>query len=115
MLALSTILSLLIGAAGWYYVFYSQAAAKLAGVEEQRMNVLRARLRRAGGVLMLLLAVAFFALFNTVDAEQHPVASLIVLLCVLALLAALVVLALLDVRLTWKLRQRRKGFPVDKH
>src|SRR5438477_523722 len=49
---LSTALALLIGIAGWYYLFYSRAAEKLAGVESQRLNRLRASLRRAGGLVL---------------------------------------------------------------
>ena len=104
---LSTILALLIGIAGWYYLFYSRAAEKLAGVESHRLNRLRVWLRRAGGVVMLLLAPMFFAGFNTVDPAANPDAFVGIWVIVMLLLGVNVVLAMFDVGLTWKLRRRR--------
>ena len=104
---LSTILALLIGIAGWYYLFYSRAAEKLAGVESHRLNRLRVWLRRAGGVVLLLLAPAFFAGFNTVDAATDPDAFVGIWVAVLVLLGVNVLLAMVDVGLTWKLRRQR--------
>lgn len=104
---LSTILALLIGVAGWYYLFYSRAAEKLAEVEPHRLNRLRVWLRRAGGVVLLLLAPTFFAGFNSVDPAADPDAFVAVWVTVLALLGLNVILALADVALTWKLRRER--------
>lgn len=104
---LSTILALLIGIAGWYYLFYSKAAQNLAGVESHRLNRLRVHLRRAGGVVLLLLAPLFFAGFNTVDASTSPDAFVTIWLTVMLLLGLNVVLAMIDVGLTWKLRRQR--------
>ena len=104
---LSTVLALLIGIAGWYYLFYSRAAEKLVGVESQRLNRLRVWLRRAGGVVLLLLAPMFFAGFNTVDADADPETFLAIWVVVMALLGVNVLLAMVDVGLTWKLRRQR--------
>ena len=104
---LSTILALLIGIAGWYYLFYSRAAEKLAGVESHRLNRLRVWLRRAGGVVLLLLAPTFFAGFNSVDPAADPDAFMAIWVVVIVLLGLNVLLAMADVGLTWKLRRQR--------
>ncbi|HEY8669051.1 MAG TPA: hypothetical protein VIL86_20545 [Tepidisphaeraceae bacterium] len=102
---LAGIFSLLVGIAGWFYLFYSRAVQNLAPLEDARLNRLRARLRRAGGLLMLLLAGCFFAMFRP-NLEGRTVAML--MLGVLCLLAAIILLALIDMRLTWRLRQRAR-------
>jgi hypothetical protein len=107
MQSLSTILALMIGIAGWYYLFYSRAAEKLAGVEPHRLNRLRVWLRRAGGVVLLLLAPAFFAGFHSVDPAADPDAFVAIWVVVMTLLGLNVVLAMADVGLTWKLRRQR--------
>jgi hypothetical protein len=104
---LSTVLALLIGIAGWYYLFYSRAADKLAGVESQRLNRVRAWLRRAGGLVLLLLAPLFFAGFHSVDSDTNPDAFVAIWLGVMLLLGVNIVLAMVDVCLTWKLRRQR--------
>jgi hypothetical protein len=107
MQSLSTILALMIGIAGWYYLFYSRAAEKLAGVEPHGLNRLRVWLRRAGGVVLLLLAPTFFAGFHSVDPSVDPDAFVNIWIGVLVLLCLNVLLALADVGLTWKLRRQR--------
>lgn len=104
MIAVVDIFSLLTAAAGWYYLFYSRAAFRLQAIEEARLNARRVMLRRAGGTMMLLLGVFFFLGFQEGLGAR---AFLWVWLTVLFLLGAIVVLALYDVRLTWKLRQDR--------
>src|SRR5688500_18949420 len=106
---LSTALALLIGIAGWYYLFYSTAADKLAAVESQRLNRLRVWLRRAGGAVLLLLAPLFFAGFHTVDAHDDPQTFVAIWVSVIVLLGVNVVLAAVDVGLTWRLRRQRAG------
>jgi hypothetical protein len=107
MFALATTLSLLIAAAGWHYLFYSKAAARLSGVEGERLNRRRVNLRRAGGVVLLLLGPTFFAGFRTLDPETefNPDAFVGLWLSVMLLMGVMVVLALVDVRLTLKLRK----------
>ena len=97
--------SLLTAAAGWYYLFYSRAAKQLDGIEVHRLNQWRVRLRRIGGAAMLLLGVAFFAGFQVVN-PRFFVATWI---SVMALLAAIVILGLIDVRLTWQVQKKLRG------
>ena len=104
---LAGIFALLTGAAGWFYLFYSRAAHRLGGIEDERLNARRIALRRVGGVAMLLLGGFFFAGFYAFeDPNRTPTAFLAVWLTVFALLVALVVLALIDLRLTRQLRRR---------
>ena len=113
---LAGIFALLTGAAGWYYLFYSRAAQQLSAVEDQSLNTRRIALRRAGGVAMLLLGGFFFAGFHWIDdPQQTPARFLGVWLTVFALLVVIVVLALVDVRLTRRLKRRSatRGFPVE--
>ena len=109
MFALATTLSLLIAAAGWHYLFYSKAAGRLSGVEGERLNRRRVHLRRVGGVVLLLLGPTFFAGFRTLDpqTEFNPEAFVGLWLSVLLLMGVMVVLALVDVRLTLKLRKHQ--------
>ena len=115
--ALTSTFSLLVAAAGWYYMFYSRAALKLSGVEGEQRNRLRQRCRQANGFVMFLLAVALYAGFNTVDPQASTQAFLMVWFGVFLLLFVIVLLALVDVRMTWRLRhhrrQARPGFPVQ--
>jgi hypothetical protein len=113
MTALSSTFSLLVAAAGWYYMFYSRAATNLGEVEDQALNLRRQRLRRIGGFVMLLLAIAFYAGFNTVDVETSAAWFVAVWLSVFVLLMMIVLLAMIDLRLTWRLRRPRRGFEVD--
>jgi peptidoglycan/LPS O-acetylase OafA/YrhL len=104
---LAGIFALLTGASGWYYLFYSRAAHRLAGIEDQRLNERRVGLRRVGGVAMLLLAALFFTGVYALDEEGwSPFTVMFVWLAVLVLLIAVVVLAMIDLRLTRKLRSR---------
>ena len=103
---LAALFSLVVGAAGWFYLFYSKAAHRLEGVEARGANLWRVRLRRVNGVAMLALAVLFYAGFNNVDDRTGPAAFVAIWLGVMALLATIVVLVLVDVRLTARLRER---------
>src|SRR5882724_107457 len=105
----STIFSLLVAAAGWYYMFYSRAAANLSSIEDQAINRRRLRLRRAGGFIMFLLAIALFAGFHSVDSATSAQAFVLVWLSVFVLLLTVLLLAMADLRLTWKLRRNRLG------
>lgn len=98
--------SLFCGIAGWFYLFYSKAAAALGQIETPGRNALRISLRRVCGGAMVLLGVGFFAGFHSVDEHQTPRAYLAVWLSVIVLLALIILLAAIDVRLTWKLRRK---------
>ena len=102
--------SLLTAAAGWYYMFYSPAARNLEDLESRGINRQRVRLRRFGGGTMLLLGVLFFVGFQN-WAETIRAVFLAVWLGVLFLLATIIALAMIDVRLTWKLRRLRRRGP----
>jgi hypothetical protein len=103
------IFSLLCCGAGWFYLFYSKAAAGLSTIESTRRNALRVVLRRMCGVGMFLLGVACFAGFNTVDDHRTPRAYVALWLGVMALLLIIMALAAADIHLTWKLRRKPAG------
>jgi len=103
----TAIFSLLVAAAGWYYLFNSRAAEKLAGVEETALNLKRIRLRRIGGFLLLLLAMLFYIGGAVVDWDRPTIWFLVTWVAVMLLLGAVTCLALIDLRLTTQLRQRR--------
>ena len=88
-------------------MFYSRAAHNLTGVETDARNLRRIRLRRVGGFTMFLLAIAFFVGFQPY-VERSRTAFLSVWTLVMILLLAIVVLGLIDLRLTWQLRKPRK-------
>jgi UDP-N-acetylmuramyl pentapeptide phosphotransferase/UDP-N-acetylglucosamine-1-phosphate transferase len=111
---LPPIFALLVAAAGWYYLFYSKAAGKLATIEGEHSNRLRIRLRRACGVVIILLAVAFYAMFVYLQREEHATAGLL-LMAVMLLMFGVVVLGLIDLRLTRRMRARRgRSSDVDR-
>jgi steroid 5-alpha reductase family enzyme len=99
------IFCLIVLAAGWYYIFYSPAAHRLHGIEDVRLNALRIGLRRVNGVIMMLLATALFASMHTVG-EPHAAAW--VFMGIIILMSLMVTLALVDLQLTRKLKERRK-------
>jgi UDP-N-acetylmuramyl pentapeptide phosphotransferase/UDP-N-acetylglucosamine-1-phosphate transferase len=104
---LPAVFALLVAAAGWFYLFYSRGAQRLSGIENAGLNHQRTILRRIGGLVMFLLAIAFYAGFYTVDADRQPHAFMAVWLAVLVLLGAVMLLGLVDLRMTWKLRRKR--------
>jgi hypothetical protein len=118
MLPFAAILSLLTGISGWYYLFHSRAAQRLSGVEDERINLRRIRLRRFGGATMLLLAVGLYLGFYAASDQVRPTLFVGVWCAVMILMVLLVVLAMLDVRLTFKLRnqrlRRRQGTAIDR-
>jgi hypothetical protein len=102
------IFALACGVAGWFYLFYSKAAKKLAAIEPAPKNSLRISLRRICGAAMVLLGVGFYAGFNAIDEHRHPgiylavwMASMLLLLLIFGLVAA-------DIHLTRKLRKSRE-------
>ena len=98
-------LGLLIALCGAFYLFYSKAAIQLADVERQAINRQRIRLRRFGGGAMMGLGAAFIAGFNAVRVEEHPTIFLAIWIGVCVLLALILVLAILDLRLTLRLHR----------
>ena len=101
--------SLLILAAGWYYLFYSPAARNLAGIENPRRNALRIRLRRINGLLMMLLAISFYGALRAIDRQQASPMMAVWVFAVPLLLMAILVLALVDLRLTQRMRDDRRN------
>jgi UDP-N-acetylmuramyl pentapeptide phosphotransferase/UDP-N-acetylglucosamine-1-phosphate transferase len=97
------IFALIVAAAGWYYLFYSQAAVRLHGVEQGPQNRLRVRLRRVGGLVILLLAAAFYAMFVMLRSERYAAAGAL-LLVVMVLMGGVLVLGLIDLRFTHRMR-----------
>ena len=108
--AIPAILALLTAAAGWYYMFYSKAAHRLAAFENSELNRRRILLRRIGGGAMFLLGVAFFAGFELMD-HQKPVLFALTWMGVALLMLFIVVLGLIDLRLTMRLRRRDRDDP----
>ena len=99
-------LAFLTAAAGWFYLFYSKASDRLAEIEAQRTNRQRFVLRRTGGGVMLLLGLGLYLGFRAADADNRPFVFVGVWLMNMALMATLVILALVDVRLTARLRKK---------
>jgi hypothetical protein len=89
-------------------MFYSRAAVNLHGIEDESLNRRRQRLRQIGGFVMMLLAIGLFAGFHSVDPTKSAQAFLLIWLGVFLLLFAVLMLAMLDLRLTWRLRHRRR-------
>jgi hypothetical protein len=107
MTAVANILSLLIAATGWHYLFYSRAAKLLEEVESRELHVRRILCRRINGGLLIVLGILTFLGSRT----ARPVIFVAVWIAAMAILAAIVILALVDLRLTWKLAQARRRPP----
>ncbi len=101
------IFSLICGVAGWFYLFYSRAAAKLVVVEPSFRNRVRVGLRRVCGAALFLLGIGCFAGYNSVDDRRHPGVYLAVWVGVMFLLLVIMVLVAADIWFTLNLR--RKG------
>jgi hypothetical protein len=101
------LVALACGVAGWFYLFYSNAAAKLAGIESARRNTVRVVLRRVCGAALVLLGAAFFAGFN-IDEHRNPGAYLGVWAIALLLLLLIIILVGADLGFTLKLRRERE-------
>jgi hypothetical protein len=101
------VLALLIAASGWYYLFYSRAAHKLDGLDSKPVNVWRILLRRVNGGVIMLLGVAVFVGSQNLP----PVAFVAAWASAIGLLLLAVILAMIDIRLTWKMTQARRRGP----
>jgi len=102
------IFALLVAAAGWFYLFYSRAAEKLALIEDSSLNLRRVRLRRTSGLLLIVLGMLLYAGSYSLDWDKPTVWFLVIWLGVMVLVGVVTLLALLDLRLTQKLRHSRK-------
>lgn len=100
------IFSLLVAAAGWFYMLYSRAAHHLAAIEEPAVNRRRIVLRRIGGSCMMVLGATFYVGCDALLREDLRLAAWM-MLAVFALMAVTLVLGLIDLRLTRALRRRR--------
>ena len=105
----AAIIAFCIAAVGWYYLFYSRAAKRLEGLEDQRLNAWRVLCRRACGASLMLMAVLFFAGFQTIDPDARPGEFVADWMAVFALLVLILALGLADLRLTTRLRRRQQG------
>jgi membrane protein YdbS with pleckstrin-like domain len=102
---LLAIFALLLGAIGWYYLFYSRAAQNLEEIEAARNNRLRGILRRINAILMLVMAVGIALGTYRFDREGTEGQFVLTWAAVMGVLVVVVILALIDVRLTWTLRR----------
>ena len=100
-----SILALIVAIAGWFYLFNSKAAQRLDGIEAPAANNRRDRLRRLNGLAMLPLALGFYAGFK-IDPHLHPIIFLSLWTIVVILLVFVVLLAIVDLRLTARLRRK---------
>ena len=106
------IFALIVAAAGWFYMFYSRAAHRLGAIEDQRINRKRILLRRVGGLAMVVLGACFYAGYYSTDVTHPSRAFALLWFVVLMLMMLIMVLGLIDLRLTRKLREeqrRREG------
>ena len=101
------IFSLLIAAAGWYYLFYSTSATVLRSIEGTRRNRRRVLFRRTGGAAMLLLAIAFYAGFETFDPKTSPKMFIAAWSAVAVLLFFVLILGVADLQMTLKIKKER--------
>ena len=100
------ILALMVAGSGWYYMFYSRAAHRLEKLEDQRINVSRIRCRRAAGALLSLMGILIFVGSQPrFEPHTHPRVYISIWTAVMFLLLLVVVLAMIDLRLTLKLRR----------
>ncbi|MGC4033546.1 MAG: hypothetical protein QM754_17805 [Tepidisphaeraceae bacterium] len=99
-----TIFAMLCAAAGWYYMLHADKAEDLSGFERPNDNRLRIRLRRWNGVLLVVMALAFYVGFRIADKDAGPLAIAICLGAVLILLPVVLFLAYVDIRLTRKMK-----------
>lgn len=105
--ALPGLFSIIVAAAGWYYIFYSRAASNLASVEATQTNQLRVRLRRVGGGAMILLAISFYVGVVEIDRHRAPLA-IVCMGLVLLFMVVIVALGLFDLRLTRRIREAQE-------
>ena len=109
------IFAILLAAVGGWYLFMSRAATDLAGIEAERRNRQRVRLRRLNGVVIVLMSGALFVLLAAAD-RRDPNLAIWGMLLMCVLLTASLALAVRDIRLTRQLRadlRRGHASPAD--
>jgi hypothetical protein len=102
------ILALIIAAVGWFYLFYSRATERLDAIEEQHTNRRRGLLRRVNAIVMLLMALGIAVGTYSFNPEDNRSEYILTWLLVMLLLPVSVALALIDLRLTMKLREQMR-------
>lgn len=107
---LPALFSLLVAATGWYYLFQVRLPIDPGDEQTRLFNLRRYGLRRLGGFLMLSLGILIFAGFLAVDQTQPTRAFFLIWLSVCVLVVAVLLLALIDMRLTWKMRQLQRHY-----
>lgn len=105
---LPVIFSILVAAAGWFYILHAARACSLKGFETDRDNRLRIRLRRIGGILMIVLAICFYFAYHLAGDPGRQWIALFCVTLVLVLLPIILFLAYVDLRLTLKMRETFK-------
>lgn len=99
------IFALLVASAGWFYILHAARATALQQYEKPQDNRLRIRLRRAGGGLMIALAIAFYVGYITAERKGSAAVVLGCMAAVVLLLPLILFLAYVDLRLTRKMRE----------
>ncbi len=113
--------SLPVALIGAYYLVNASSVGWLGDLEGQNANRVRVRLRRANGIVMLLLSVALYLgiarVFDLGPDESVGQVAPIAWIATLPLLFMMVLLAWLDMRLTRKLKRDlfRKAAAMDKN
>ena len=105
---LPAIFSLLIAAAGWFYVLHASRAKHLTMFENNRDNKLRIRLRQVCGGTIMTLAVLFYVAYLLAERKASPAGLAVCLLLIVAGLPVILFLAWVDLRLTRKMRESFK-------
>jgi hypothetical protein len=108
---LPDILTFLIAAAGWFYLFNAHGAGRLVAMENTHMNARRIALRKAGGGALFALAVAFFCGLHLPDPAHHAVLFLLIWLAVFLLVGCIMILAFIDLRMTRRLHAAKSQKP----
>lgn len=106
--SVATLVSVTTAIAGVYYLLRPIAEDDAADFEEGRLQVRRVRYRRVGGAAMTGLGILLYVGTHMPDAAERPRVFLNVWLGVLALLGMIVILALVDLRITLRLRSQRR-------
>jgi hypothetical protein len=94
--------------AGVYYITNTRAVDALAGVEPDKNNQLRRRLRQINGGAMVVLGLAFFWVYYETEVGKNKWRFLVSMLLLTSSLLSSVFLVMIDVWLTARLRHRNR-------